>query len=199
MKQLAVFASGNGSNFEAIVNKSREVGANYFVKLLVCDQSQAFVLERAKRLGVQTYLINYKDFARKSDCEVQLVEELNRCQIEFIALAGYMKLIGDVLLNAYPNQIINIHPSLLPSFKGLHAIKQAYNDGVKVMGVTIHYVNQDIDSGLIIAHDSMEIESGMTLEMIEASIHEIEHRLYPRVLNELLGGAYETSINQCVE
>ncbi|UTR08821.1 phosphoribosylglycinamide formyltransferase [Evansella sp. LMS18] len=183
---IAVFASGNGSNFEAIVQAGAEV------KLLVCDKPGAYALERAESHGIQSFVFQPKDFSSKADYEQQIIEKLNECGIELIVLAGYMRLIGPVLLKAYEGRIINIHPSLLPAFPGLDAIGQAMDAGVKVSGVTVHFVDEGMDTGPIIAQEPVKIEDGDTLDDVTKKIQQVEHQLYPatvqRVIEDLKRG-----------
>ncbi|QVK18444.1 phosphoribosylglycinamide formyltransferase [Mycoplasmatota bacterium] len=185
MKRLAVFASGNGSNFEAIAKYKNEV---YEVKLLICDQKDAYAFRRAERLNIPFYVVNFKDYKDKASYETEILKYLKEYEIDFIALAGYMRLIGDVLLSEYDNKIVNIHPSLLPAFPGLHAIEQAINYGVKVTGVTIHYIDEAMDRGKIIAQKSLSINNEMSIDDVEKKIHKIEHLLYKKVLEEILRG-----------
>lgn len=186
MKRLAVFASGNGTNFQAIIDKVNNGQLKILVPLLIVDKKNAYALERAKKANVDAYFINPKDYETKALYEEEIIKLLKKYDIDFIALAGYMRLIGDTLLNEYEGRIINIHPSLLPAFKGKDAIGQAFQYGVKIMGVTIHYVDKGMDSGKIIAQDSFKLMALDTLEDVEANIHAIEHRLYPEVLKNLL-------------
>lgn len=186
MKNLAVFASGSGSNFEAIAEavQSGELKAN--LKFLFCDKKNAFALERAKKFGIKTYAFELKEFQNKGEFEGKIVEILDENQIDLVALAGYMKIVSETLLSAYENKIINIHPSLLPSFKGAHGIADAYNYGVKVFGVSIHYVSAELDGGKIIAQESFPYVEGETCDEVETRIHKIEHKLYPKTLKKLL-------------
>lgn len=182
---LAIFASGNGSNFEAIVNGvNNGVINNVNVKILIVDHQDAYVIERAKRLNIKYKVVLLKDFSSKEEYEKHILEILKEEGINYIALAGYMKIITPVLLSAFPNRIINIHPALLPSFKGAHGIQDAFNYGCKVFGVTIHYVSSELDGGQIIAQRAFEYY-GSDIEEIERKIHEIEHELYPEVINRI--------------
>ena len=184
--RLAIFASGNGSNFQAIVYKVKEGLLKIEVPLLIVDKKNAYALERAKNLGIDAYFVNPKEYQTKALYEERIIEILKEYKIDFIALAGYMRLIGEKLLSAYENKIINIHPSLLPAFKGKDAIQQAFDYGVKVMGVTVHYVDNGMDTGKIIAQDSFNVMPMDTISDVEKNIHAIEHRLYPEVLRKLL-------------
>ncbi|MCL1924644.1 MAG: phosphoribosylglycinamide formyltransferase [Defluviitaleaceae bacterium] len=177
MKKLCVFASGSGSNFEAI---AREI----HVSLLVCDKPKAAVIERAKRLKIPFFLVNTKK--PREDYEADIIKKLNEHGIQFIALAGYMRLIGETLLNAFENKIVNIHPSLLPSFAGKDGIKQAFDYGVKITGITVHYVDSGIDTGKIIEQAAVEVTNEDTLETLSEKIHKEEHKLYSKVLKNIL-------------
>lgn len=191
MNRLAVFASGSGTNFQAIVDAVKNKILNISVSLLICDKKDAFVIKRAKNEGIDIFVFNAKDYDSKAEYEKDILEVLDKKGIDFIALAGYMRLIGNTLLDEYEGRIVNIHPSLLPAFKGKDAIGQAINYGVKVMGVTIHYVDNGMDTGNIITQESFRLLGNETKEQIEAQIHAIEHRLYPQTLKMLLNNKEE--------
>jgi len=189
-KRIVVFASGSGSNFEAIVEQlhGKHIdGEPCEVALLVCDQPGATCLDRAKRLGIPTFAAKLGDFRSKADYEQAIVEQLNQIQPDLIALAGYMKIVGPTLLNAYEGKIINIHPALLPAFPGKDGIGDALKYGVKIIGVTIHYVDAGVDTGKIIDQVAMRVEPADTEEQTRNKIHKLEHELYPQVIRELLG------------
>lgn len=185
MKQLAVFASGSGTNFEAIARACADGRIDARVAALVCDKREAGVLERAEKLGVDVMTFRPKDYESKSEFETVIADKLDELGIDLICLAGYMRLIGDILLGRYGGRIVNIHPSLLPAFKGAHAIQDAFDYGVKVYGVTIHYVDESLDGGEIIAQRGFEYY-GDKIEEVEARIHAIEHDLYVDTINRLL-------------
>ncbi len=186
MVKVAVFASGNGGNFESIVKTSRkDLNSPYKVELLIVDKKNAFAIERAKRLDVPCYVISLKDFSSKKEYEEKIIEILKKEKIEIIALAGYMKIISDTLLNAYRDKIINIHPAYLPNFPGKDGIGDAFRAGVSETGVTIHYVDEGVDSGEIIYQEKLIIDKSWTQEKLEEEIHKIEHRIYPEVLKKL--------------
>ena len=186
MKNIAIFASGNGSNFEAIAKAviNKEIDAK--LCFLFCDKKNAFALERAKKLGIKAYQFSLKDFNSKVEYEEEIVKLLDEYKIDFVFLAGYMKICGPTLLEKYENKIINIHPALLPSFKGAHGILDAYNYGVKVFGVTLHYVDGNVDTGKIIAQGIIDYVDGDTLEVVEEKIHKLEHKLYIKTIKELV-------------
>ncbi|MGO4900493.1 phosphoribosylglycinamide formyltransferase [Bacillus sp. GM2] len=186
MRKLAVFASGSGTNFEAIARRMREENWDAEIVLVVCDKPDAKVLERVEKAGIPSFAFQPKSFENKAAFEQVIVEQLRLHGAEWIVLAGYMRLIGDTLLSAYRNKIINIHPSLLPAFPGIDAIGQAYRAGVKVAGITVHYVDEGMDTGPIIAQRAVELEKSETLASLEEKIHKLEHELYPEVIKDLL-------------
>lgn len=185
MKNIAIFASGSGSNFEAIVEAYSRGSLKGHPAVCVCDRPGAYVIERAHRFGVPVIVASPKDFADKAAYEAFVASELEGFDIELICLAGYMRIVGPVLLAAFPERIINIHPSLLPAFKGAHAIRDAFDYGVKVYGVTIHYVDETLDGGKIIAQRAFPYD-GADIDELESRVHAVEHVLYPETINRLL-------------
>ncbi|MBG9980002.1 phosphoribosylglycinamide formyltransferase [Facklamia sp. DSM 111018] len=194
--RFAIFASGSGSNFQKIVESHYQNPKVEFV-FLFTDQKQAYAIQRAKMLGVPVKVAQPKDFPVRLEYEKYLVELCQEAKVDYILLAGYMRIIGSPLLNAYANRIINIHPSLLPDFPGRTGIADAYNAGVTETGVTVHLVDEGIDTGPILAQEKVTIDEGDTLADLETKIHQIEHQLYPRVVGQLIeeGKRYDTSIN----
>jgi len=182
--QIAIFASGNGSNFEAIAHACAENRLNAKVALLVCDNPDAFVVQRAKKFDIPVFEIQPKNYTTKADYETEIMQILKKYNIDLICLAGYMRLVSDVLLNEYEGKIINIHPSLLPAFKGLNAIQQAFEYGVKLTGVTTHFVDKTMDGGKIIEQVAVSAEN-CTLEELETRIHAVEHELYVNTIHKL--------------
>ncbi|GEL78026.1 phosphoribosylglycinamide formyltransferase [Tenuibacillus multivorans] len=198
MKRIAVMASGSGSNFESIVNTSKAKNSSYEVALLFSDQPAAYALERAKQLGVESVTFLPKNYPDKMAYEADLLALLIRYRIDFIALAGYMRLIGPTLLHRFDGDIVNIHPSLLPQFPGLDAIQQAIDAGVDETGVTIHYIDAGIDTGPIIEQEAVAINPEDSYETVKKKVQRVEHRLYPQTLAKLLRGdetIAKTSVN----
>ena len=183
---IAIFASGSGSNFQAIADAIQNEKLEASIALLVCDNSQAFVIERAKKLQIETLVFNPKSFSSKVDFESMIAQKLIDLNVQLIVLAGYMRIIGETLLKQFPNKIVNIHPALLPSFPGAHGIRDAYEYGVKVFGVTVHFVDSGVDTGTIIDQESFKMDNFMTIDEVEVQIHKIEHQIYPKVLQKLL-------------
>lgn len=180
--RIAILASGNGSNFEAIVRAVEKDEIQAEVALLFSDKKDAYVLKRAVKYRVPAYSFAPKQFDSKEEYEAALCELLVEQRIDLVVLAGYMRIIGSHLLQAFPQQIINIHPSLLPSFPGLHGIKDAFEYGVKVTGITIHFIDDGIDTGPIIAQKTIAIDPEETLQTLEEKIHQLEHQWYPKVI-----------------
>lgn len=185
MKRLAVFASGNGSNFEAIVKAFQSGGLKAVPVVCVCDRPGAFVIQRASRLGIPVIVASPRDFESKADFESFIADRLKELEVDLICLAGYMRIVGPVLLSKFENRIINIHPSLLPAFKGAHAIQDAFDYGVKVFGVTVHFVDESLDGGKIISQESIHYD-GDDIDELESMIHRIEHHLFPSTINWLV-------------
>jgi phosphoribosylglycinamide formyltransferase-1 len=185
MKNIAVFASGNGTNFEAIVQACKQGKINGQIAVLVCDSKNAFVLQRAENHNIPTFVFEPKNYTSKQEYEAQIVEILQQRRVELVCLAGYMRIVGQTLLQAFPKKILNIHPALLPAFKGAKAIDDAFNFGVKVFGVTVHLIDSTIDGGTIIAQRAFEYY-GNNRNEIEAKIHEIEHKLYVEAIEKLI-------------
>lgn len=184
--RVAILASGNGSNFEALAHQFQAGLLPGELIFVFSDHHNAYVLERARRLNVCAFSFEVKEFANKAAYEKALLQLLQEQEIDLIVLAGYMRIIGQTLLSHYSNRILNIHPSLLPSFPGLHGIKDAYEYGVKVTGVTVHLVDDGVDTGPIIAQEPVMILPEDSLESMEEKIHQTEHRLYPKVLRDVL-------------
>ncbi|GAM11903.1 phosphoribosylglycinamide formyltransferase [Mesobacillus selenatarsenatis] len=191
MKKIAVFASGSGSNFQAIAVAAQSGILNADISLLVCDKPGAFAVDRAEMLRIPVLVISPKSYPSKAAYEAEILQRLISLDVEMIVLAGYMRLIGPTLLEAYEGKIVNIHPSLLPAFPGKDAIGQALAAGVETTGVTIHFVDEGMDTGPIIASAEVKIDASETMESLQKKIQRIEHSMYPDVLEELLNGEEE--------
>ncbi|MCF0165358.1 MAG: phosphoribosylglycinamide formyltransferase [Bacteroidales bacterium] len=183
--KIAVFASGYGSNFEVIQKASLSGEINAEVVLFVCDKPGARSASLAASHGIESFVFSPKTYAGKAAYEQEIVERCRKAGVELICLAGYMRIVGATLLDAYRDKIINLHPALLPSFKGEHAIEQALEAGVKVFGPTIHYVDETLDGGKIIAQKAFEYY-GSDLEELTAKMHETEHILYIETIKRIL-------------
>ena len=185
---FAVLASGNGSNLEAIIKavKARKIKASLTV--VISDKADAFALVRARKAKIPTVVVNPKDFPDRESFDRELVDHLRRASVDFVVLAGFMRILSAYMIKAYPNKIINVHPALLPAFKGAHAIEDAFELGVKTTGVTVHFVDEQVDHGAIIAQEAVNILPKDTLEKLKKRIHAVEHMIYPKVIGLLAAG-----------
>ncbi|MFD1359967.1 phosphoribosylglycinamide formyltransferase [Fictibacillus halophilus] len=186
MKRIAVFASGSGSNFQAIADAVENGTLKAEIQLLICDKPGAKVIERARKLSIPIFTFVPNTFASKAHFEKEIVNELEGHSVEFIVLAGYMRLIGNVLLDAFEGRIVNIHPSFLPAFPGKDAVGQALEANVAETGVTVHYVDSGMDTGPIIEQVKIPVLPGDTRETLQQRIQKAEHQLYPAIINKLL-------------
>lgn len=193
MNNFAVFASGRGSNFSAIIKAAKKGKIKGNLALLVCDNQEAGVISRARRAGVKVAVVLRKDFASKTDFENRIIQKLKENNIKLIVLAGFMRLLSPEFVRLYAGQIINIHPSLLPAFKGEQGIRDAFEYGAKITGVTVHFVDEKMDHGPIIIQGAVKIKETDTLESLEAKIHKLEHKLYPQAIELFLDGKLEIS------
>lgn len=186
MLNIAIFASGTGSNFSAIARavKTKRIKAN--LRLLVCDNEKAKVIQKARKARVEIALVKRESFASKEDFEDKIISCLRSNEVGLIVLAGFMRMLSAGFVKKYRGRIMNIHPSLLPSFKGSHAIKDAFDYGAKVTGVTVHFVDEKMDNGPIILQAPLEIRPQDTLAQLESRMHKLEHRLYPEAINMFL-------------
>ncbi|HBG02591.1 MAG TPA: phosphoribosylglycinamide formyltransferase, partial [Firmicutes bacterium] len=178
-------ASGWGSNLQAIMDSIDQGRLSATIELVVCDRAEAYALRRAQEAGILTLVFNPRAYPSKAGYEEMLASRLGELQVEYLVLAGYMRMIGRALLQKYPNRIINLHPSLLPLFPGKDAIGQALAAGVSETGVTIHYVDAGMDTGPIIAQERIRVAAGEERANLEQRIHEVEHRLYPQILQQI--------------
>jgi phosphoribosylglycinamide formyltransferase-1 len=180
--RVGILLSGRGSNFEAIYRKSMEENSNYEVVVVISDKKDARGLERAGELGIAHFFVSPKVFKPKSNYEKRMVEILTEYNVDLICLAGYMRIVGEELLNAFKHRILNIHPSLLPSFPGLHAQQQALDYGVKFSGCTVHFVDAGMDTGPIIIQEAVKVEENDTEDTLSMRILEQEHKIYSKAV-----------------
>ncbi|ASS76761.1 phosphoribosylglycinamide formyltransferase [Tumebacillus algifaecis] len=188
MAKFAILASGSGSNAQVLINWVRAGKIDAELACLVCDRPGAKVIERAEAAEVPVLVYSPKEFVNKAAYEAQLVADLRARGVEYVVLAGYLRICGPTFLEAYAGRTINLHPSLLPLFPGLHAIRDAFEAGVKYTGVTVHFIDEGVDTGPIIRQETVWIAPEDTLETLEAKIHAAEHRLLPEVAAQFLTG-----------
>ena len=180
--RIGVLASGRGSNLQAIIDASEHGKLDAEVVVVISDISDAYALERAKKHGIPGFHINPKDFKNKKEYEEAIVNKLREHDIRLVVLAGYMRLVTSVLIDAFDGNIMNIHPALLPSFKGLHAQQQALEYGVRYSGCTVHFVTIDVDGGPVILQAVVPVFDNDTAETLSARILEKEHMIYPEAV-----------------
>ncbi|MGI8884716.1 MAG: phosphoribosylglycinamide formyltransferase [Pyrinomonadaceae bacterium] len=189
--KIGILISGRGSNMVAIAEAVRSGRIpNSEVAVVVSDKTSAKGLEKAKERNIETLVITRKNRSREEH-DAEIISELKKRNVELVCLAGYMRLLSKVFVLTFPNKIINIHPSLLPSFPGLDAQKQAIDYGVKISGCTVHFVDEDLDHGTIILQKSIEVKNEDTAESLSAKIVEHEHALYVEALAKIVSGNYK--------
>ena len=185
--KVGVLVSGSGTNLQAIIDAANE-GLPVEVVLVVSSRPDAYGIERAKAAGIPTLVLNRDVYADPKAADKRVADALVEAGAQYVVMAGYMRKVTPVLLNAFPDRVLNLHPALLPSFKGAHAIQDAWNAGVKVTGVTVHLANEDYDKGPIVAQEPVAVLEDDDLDSLEARIHQVEHELYPRVLGWIAEG-----------
>jgi phosphoribosylglycinamide formyltransferase-1 len=186
--RFGVLISGSGSNLQAILDECASGEIDGEVAVVISNKGDAFGLERARRAGVPAIHIAPADFADRAAYDHALCVELDNRGTDYVVMAGYMKLLGLEVLSAYPFSVLNLHPALLPSFPGAHAIGDAFEFGAKVTGVTVHFANEVFDEGPIIAQQAVPILEDDTVQALEERIHAVEHVLYPSVLAAIADG-----------
>lgn len=188
LKRFAVFASGRGTNLKNIIRYLRAEKIKGELALVFSDRSDSGALKIARRYRIDTLSLVRNEFPSKEDFEKRILAHLRQKKVDFIVLAGYMRIVGPVLLKAFPRKILNIHPALLPAFRGAHAIKDAYDCGVKMTGVTVHFVDAEVDHGPIILQKEVRVEPRDSLKSLEKKIHVVEYELYPRAIQLFVEG-----------
>lgn len=179
---IAVLCSGKGTNLQAIIDAVKAKVIKAQLRLVVGDKKDAFSLERARGAGIRTVFVNPKKFKSKESFDREVVKYLEEEKINLVVLAGFMRILSSYFVKRYKNKILNIHPALLPSFKGSHAIKDAWGFGVRTAGVTVHFVDEELDNGPIILQEGVQILDKDTVDSLEEKIHKIEHKLYPEAI-----------------
>lgn len=180
--RLAVLASGRGSNLQAIIDAIKEGRLRAVLAVVISNKAEAQALERARKHGAPAVFLDPKATPGREAYDAVILEHLRKHDVGLVALAGYMKIVTRVLIDAYANRIMNIHPSLLPSFPGLQAQQQALDGGAKVSGCTVHFVEEGVDTGPIIQQAAVPVLEGDTAESLEARILAQEHRIYPEAI-----------------
>jgi phosphoribosylglycinamide formyltransferase-1 len=190
---FAVLASGNGSNLQAIIEAGKKGKIKGTLQLVLSDKADAYALTRAEKAGIRTVVIDPKDFSSREAFDEAVVKALKKENIQLVVLAGFMRILSPAFIKAFKDRIINVHPALLPAFKGGHAIKDALEYGARVTGVTVHFVDEEVDHGAIIAQAPVEIAPNDNMDALAQRIHKVEHELYPKVIDLFLKGKLKIS------
>ena len=186
--KIGVLISGSGTNLQAIIDAIDTQNLPIEIVKVISSRPDAFGITRAENAHIPCVALNRDIYADPQSADARIVTEMQDAGAEYLVMAGYMRKLTTVVLQAYPNRVLNLHPALLPAFPGAHAIQEAFEYGVKITGVTVHFANEDYDKGPIVAQRAVTVEEGWTCDDLEAAIHAIEHELYPEVLNDLACG-----------
>ena len=187
-RTLGVLISGRGSNLKAIIDAIQRGRLDARIAVEISNRAGAPGLDHAAAAGIETLVMNHQDHATREDYDRALVDELRSRNVALVCLAGFMRLLSPVFVDAYPNRILNIHPSLLPKYPGLHPQQQALDDGATVSGATVHFVNKDLDAGPIVLQREVPVLPGDTADTLAARILAVEHALYPEAITKVLAG-----------
>ena len=186
--RVAVFASGSGTNLQAIIDADIQT---IEIAVVFTNNPDAYAIERAKKHNIQVEIIDHKNYKTREEYEKHIIKVLGPYKLNLIVLAGFMRILSTVFVRAYKNKIVNIHPALLPSFPGINAGRQALEYGVKYTGVTVHFVDEGVDTGPIILQSVVEIKDEDTEDTLLEKIHEVEHRIYPKAIELISSGEIE--------
>lgn len=186
--KVAVLISGSGTNLQAIIDESAAGRLDMELCLVVSSRPDAYGIKRAEAAGIPVLVMSKQDYADALGANQRIADACKQAGAEYLVMAGYMRMVLSPVLDAYPNKVINLHPALLPSFKGAHAIQDAFDAGVKITGVTVHFANEDYDKGPIIAQRAVEVKEGWSVDQLEGAIHAVEHELYPQALALVAAG-----------
>lgn len=196
--KIGVLISGSGTNLQALIDAIDAGTLAAEIVIVISSKPEAKGLLRAQKAGIQTLSLNASVYENARVANALIAEELQRAGAEYVVMAGYMRKVTEEILHAFPDRVINLHPALLPSFVGAHAIRDAFEAGVKVTGVTVHFANEEYDRGPIIAQRAVNIEEEDTLEALEERIHEVEHVILPEVVQLISEGRVEIRPNRTV-
>jgi phosphoribosylglycinamide formyltransferase 1 len=190
-RRLGVLISGRGTNLQSLIDAVRDRRLDATIAVVISNREGAAGLERARRAGIEALVLNHRDWPTREDYDRAVVRELQTRGVGLVCLAGFMRIFSGVMLEAYPNRILNIHPSLLPSFPGLHPQQQALDHGVKVSGVTVHLVTPDLDAGPIVVQRTVPVLDDDTADTLAARILVEEHKAYPEAVATILAGGWK--------
>ena len=195
--KIAVLISGTGTNMVAIINAINAGELDASIEYVVSSNSHAKGIAKAQEAGIDTVVFEPADYADPEAVDRKMVELFEARDVEYVVMAGYMRKVTPVLLDAYPNHVVNLHPALLPKHRGAHAIQDAYDAGDDVTGITIHFANEEYDKGPIIFQHEVPINHDEPADTLEAHIHEAEHTYYPKVLQLIAQGKVHVTGTTC--
>jgi len=190
-RRLGVLVSGRGTNLQSLIDAIADHRLDASIAVVISNREDALALDRARAAGIETVVISHRGWPSREDYDAALVRELQTRSVGLVCLAGFMRIFSPIMVRAFPNGILNIHPSLLPSFPGLHPQRQALAHGVKVSGVTVHLVTDDLDAGPIVVQRTVQVLDGDTEESLAARILEQEHFAYPEAVGIVLNGGWK--------
>ncbi len=196
--KIGVLLSGSGTNLQAIIDAIADDALPVEIVHVISSRPDAYGIERARAARIGVTALNRDVYADPAAADARIVEEMRAAGAEYLVMAGYMRKVTPVVLDAFPDRVLNLHPALLPSFKGAHAIQDAFDAGVKVTGVTVHLANEDYDKGPIVAQRAVSVQEGWSIEDLEEAIHAVEHVLYPEVLRVIAEGRMSLDENRHV-
>lgn len=186
--KIGVLLSGSGTNLQALIDDVAAGKLDVDIVKVVSSRPDAYGIQRAEAAGIPVLVMNKTLYADREAADQMIVDELKAAGAEYVVMAGYMRMVTPVMLDAFPDRVVNLHPALLPSFKGAHGIQDAYDAGVKVTGITVHFANAEYDKGPIIAQEPIRVEEGWSVDDLETRIHEVEHVLYPATIQLIAEG-----------
>jgi len=189
-RRIGVLISGRGSNLQALIDATRDGRLDAEIALVISNRADASGLYRARAAGIEALAIGHRDFPSREAFEQVLVRELRARRVRLVCLAGFMRLLGATFLDAFPNAILNVHPSLLPAFPGVDAQRQAWEHGTKIAGATVHFVTGELDAGPIVRQAAVPVLDDDTPDTLAARILEQEHRIYPEAVTDVLAGGW---------
>lgn len=193
---IAILASGSGTNAQAMIDKAAQGVLDVNIALIVCNRPGAGVVSRAEKAGIPCLVLDHTSFPDRASFDARMVEALREAGAELVVLAGYMRLLTPVFLEAFAGKVINIHPALLPSFPGVHGGADAVNYGVKVSGCTVHFVEEKVDSGPVLIQAVVPVNAGESEDDLMSRIHVMEHRIYPQAIQWLAQGRIDVQGRQ---
>ncbi len=182
--RIGVLASGEGTNFQVLIDLSKKNKFDIEIITLICNKKNAGCIKRAQEFNIPYKIINESNFSNKNDFEDEIISNLKSNNVELVVMAGWMKIVSEKFVNSFKNKIINIHPSLLPSYKGMSPVKDALAKKALITGCTVHFVEKEVDSGDLIIQGAVKIESKDNLESLTKKIHSLEHKILPQAISK---------------